>query len=224
MTRRPRNPGFTLLEVLAATAMVAALAGSLFACLHIAFRARRSALSATDAVRRSSLAMQLAQADLHSACVPNGVLAGAFIGQTSRELAGPGGDMLTFYSTVAERPATVGLGEIKKIEYACELEPEARGLNLVRRVTENLLSPQTLEPRTEVLCRGVRTFTLHYYDGTDWQESYDSTTQNNVLPKAVEMLIEWEPAPDQPAAAPLNQVFFLPCSLGSVAQTITGAP
>ena len=52
MTDRRRHArAFTLLELLVATAMTAILAGSLYATLHVAFKARRSAMEVVEPAR-----------------------------------------------------------------------------------------------------------------------------------------------------------------------------
>ncbi len=70
-------------------------------------------------------------------------------------------------------------------------------------------------PDEEVLCRNVRSFTVQYFDGTNWQDNWDSTTVGNVLPMAVAFTIELNPAnPKNPNATPLriSRVITLPCA------------
>jgi hypothetical protein len=62
----------------------------------------------------------------------------------------------------------------------------------VRRVTTNLLSEVQQVPEDEVLCRNVGQFTLMYFDGTDWVNSWDSTQYDNAMPSAVQMTLELE--------------------------------
>lgn len=222
--RAAKVRGFTLLEMLVATAMVAMLAGSLYASLHIAFKARQSALASVEGVRKASLSIDLIQADLQSAMIPNGVLAGAFVGSSSGGLLqGAAGDTLAFYAAAMdiEPGADVGVGDIKKIEYSCEAASDAQDLVLVRRITTNLLAPTTLEPKEEVLCRGVRAFTVKYYDGSAWQDNWDSTVQNNVLPKAVEVTIEFKGAAGD-ADCQTSRVLLIPCGQNSDVSTSSG--
>jgi hypothetical protein len=88
---------------------------------------------------------------------------------------------------------------------------------LVRRITTNLLAPTTPDPQQEVICRGVRTFTLRFFDGTAWQDTWDSTTvgttQSNVLPQAVEVTIELEGERNQPGPK-ATRVVLIPCAIG----------
>jgi hypothetical protein len=75
--------------------------------------------------------------------------------------------------------------DIAQTEYFIESRSGWEDLVLVRRQTTNLLSPKTVEGKSEVICRGVKSFNLQYYDGYEWLDTWDSTTQDNMLPAAV---------------------------------------
>lgn len=234
----PAPSGFTLIEMLLATAMVAVLAGSLYASLRIAFKARATAVAATRDVRRSNLAMDLVQADLQSAVVPNGILAGSFIGCDSTEsLIGSGTALLSFYATISPPEEQQPGGDLCKIDYVCQETPTAMhggwgpladgdssGMTLERQVTRNLLAPQTPEPTREVVCRGLRLVALRYFDGAEWHDTWDSTTVGNILPAAVEILIEWQASGDRgPSASPAtSRVVLLPCGQNGGSSSSSG--
>lgn len=219
--RTVKRRGFTLLEMLAATAMVAMLAGSLYASLHIAFQARHSALAAVETVRRSSLSMELIQADLESAMVPSGILAGEFVGRSAQN-AGAAGDELSFYAAAMDIEPGPGVGDVKKVEYCCEPSWDSGEMVLIRRLTTNLLAPTTPEPKQETICRRLRTFTLKYFDGSTWQDNWDSAAQNNQLPQAVEVTLEWAGASGD-ADQKISRVMPIPCGQGAEAASSTGA-
>jgi len=206
---------FTLLEVLAATAIMAMVAGSLWATLHVAFQARDAATRALVDVRRCDAAFDLIRADIQSAIVPvpgvNPVLAGPFLGNSGATGIGqftstPGlksltptaggsssfgttGDTLAFYATPSDLEPNAGIGDIRYVEFGLESESAGGASKLVRRMTVNLLAPTAVAPTEEVLCRNVLDFTLRYFDGLDWLESWDSNSTGNVLPLAVEVTI-----------------------------------
>lgn len=221
--RSSTGRGFTLVEMLTATAMVAVLAGSLYASLHIAFKARDSAVRSVELVRKCNLAAELLKGDIASAAVPNGVLAGAFVGASGGDAQGSGTDTLTFYAVASDIEPAPGVGDIKKVEYSCELAADSSGLVLMRRVTVNLLAPRTPEPIQEVLCRGVSAFVLRYFDGTTWQNGWDSTTKNNILPIAVEVTIELSgdrlSAPPASRGYRMTRVLPIPCGQIDTAET-----
>jgi type II secretory pathway pseudopilin PulG len=236
-TRLPRRgrAGFTFMEVILATAMMSVIALSLFASLRIAFRARDTALAAVGPARSAEVAADMVRRDLESAMPPTGVLAGSFIGQYGSEVfqtsavqfyavAGPAGAGAA--ATTGGAPgygAQNGAGDPTQYGGVCRVELLVRasadggtGL-LVRRVTRNLLAPSGAEAEEEILCRGVKSFGLMYFDGAQWLDTWDSTLVDNILPSAVEMTLELaRPGPagmtsDATPAYRTSRVFFLPC-------------
>ena len=211
MNNRPGQPAFTLLEMLVATAMTAVLAGSLYATLHIAFRARRTATRAVTKVRRAEIVLEFMRADIESAVVPRGILAGSFLGEDAIDTAGQPSDTLLLHCTAGASEDTEGTGDIRMVEFACEPAEDGQDAVLLRKVTRNLLATTVEEPEEELLCRGVRSLDILYFDGIDWQETWDSGAQDNVLPRAVEitlaLTIEGEEDPYV-----VTRVYPIPCS------------
>lgn len=220
MTARRR--AFTLMEMLIATVIVAMLAGTLYASLRIAFKARSTALATADGVRQRTLSVRLLKADLQAAMIPNGILAGGFIGQNGQGVGGSGSATLTFYANPPTIEPKNYVGEIVKIDYACDIAPDNGKLILYRRVTRNLLAPTTPAPEEEILCRGLSGFGLSYFDGTTWQDAWDSTAVGNVLPQAVEVRLEWD-ATVSPAEQ-ASEIIPLPCGLGVTPTSTGGLP
>ena len=104
-----------------------------------------------------------------------------------------------------------GAGEVRMIDLL--VLPSQTGNVLVRRVTTNLLSSTTAPYYDEVVCRGVRSFNLRYYDGAGWVDSWDSTAQDNNSPTAVEVTLELQRGDaDQPRVIRFTRVFLLSCS------------
>ncbi|MCE5327721.1 MAG: hypothetical protein LLG01_15050 [Planctomycetaceae bacterium] len=201
MSTSPHSPsGFTLLELMLASALTILLAGALFASLTVALKARRSSEGATQTIRKLTAAMDLMAADLQSARTPNGVLAGSFIGTSdSGGMMSSGLDSLTFYAAATDIPPAPGVGDVKKIEYSCDVPLGGATAVLTRYVTTNLLAQAETEPREEVICRDVRSLLIQYYDGTSWQDSWDSADLGNLLPKAVRITLELEGAQTNPS-------------------------
>jgi len=216
MNRPRRQPGgFTLLELLVATAMTAVLAGSLYATLHVAFKARRSASGAVEQMRRVELAVELIRADVESALVPRGLLAGVFLGEDGAGGSASGTDTLAFYCTGDASQQAEGTGDIRLVEIGCELAEDSEQLVLLRRATTNLLTTSVTESDAEVLCRNVRSFELRYFDGMEWQEGWDSEMWDASLPLAVEVTLELERADGVESDRGgywVSRIFRLPCS------------
>lgn len=202
---RPRPRGFTLLELLVAIVLMVIVAMSLAASMRIGFKARDSAESAVEPGRTAALAFEVVRGDLESAAPPRGILAGAFVGTASTDDKGESDDVF-FYSTTAGPQHDYGTGEVKQIEILAYTDPTTGEHNLVRRVTGNLLSEVQQQPDEEVLCRNIGSFTLMYFDGTDWVNSWDSTQYDNTLPSAIQMIIELERPGGTASAGGQNQL------------------
>jgi type II secretion system protein J len=216
VSKRRRQPaGFTLLELLVATGMTAVLAGSLYATLHTAFKARRSAFAAVEQMRKAEMALELIRADIESAVVPKDILAGAFVGEDTADGTGRPSDVLALHCAADGALNKEGIGDIRMVEFACEADEEGEGLLLLRRVSVHLLATRVEEPDEEVLCRGVRSFDLRYFDGLDWLESWDSAMQDNALPLAIEVTLELLDEDDEGTTEGgyfSCRVFRVPCS------------
>jgi prepilin-type N-terminal cleavage/methylation domain-containing protein len=245
LPRRSRASGFTLLELLVALAMVAIVAVSMYSSLRVAFKAKAGAEISVAPGRISEQAMEFLRADIVCAMAPtaNSIgyaststataaptasqsstiplsLAGSFIGSDSKDNRGHDGDDLLFYTTSDGPEHLVGDGEIKMVELTVITPDGSNDHVLVRRVTRNLLSPQQLTPDDEVICRHVSSFNVRYYDGTSWQDSWDSTQQNNELPAAVEVTLELEPLNGDLNSPPLRFIRMFPIPISTVANDL----
>jgi type II secretory pathway pseudopilin PulG len=207
--RAPCSSAFTLLELIVAMFMVSIMAAALFASMRIAFRSRSSAEVAIEPARTASVAMEFLREDLQNAVPPpptssssTGTATGATAGTTTSDstatvttlaqdfvgIEGGDYDDLVFYTTASGPKHTYGDGEIKRVELVVLTPDGSNDRVLVRRVVSNLLAPSAvaLNPDDEVLCRGVAGFNLRYFDGSTWQDNWDSTQQSSELPVAVE--------------------------------------
>lgn len=218
-----RPGGFTLLELVVALSMVAVLIVSLSASLHIAYKAASGDEAAVEPDRTAHLAMEILRNDLENGLQSSGFLAGSFEG-TQNQLGDGEADDLIFFST-ADSPQHVDAnGEIKQIELTLEQTPSGDRV-LVRRVTRNLLAQTLTNPPTpdeEVLCRGVKSFSLEYLNGTTWTPTWDSTAEDGTIPTAVQVTLQLDrPGPrGQTQTLQFVRVFPLPCSTSA---TQTGA-
>ena len=231
---RARHTGFTMLELLVAMAMMGALAVSLYGTLRVAFRARDSATSAVAPVRAAQIAVDLIRTDLESALPPTGILVERFYGQFGVET--PNASTILFHCAALDpvlptnTPGNVQAvntyrpfvsGGVRRVElYVTQLPDGTMGL--VRRTVYNYqLAVTDPLPQEEIICRGVRTFLLRYFDGLVWQDFWDSTQQLNALPFAVEMMLELErpgaTSRDEPTYR-VSRIFTLPCYQEPVAE------
>ena len=206
--------GFTFLEMLLAMAMMSMLAGSLYASLHIAFSTRDTAEAALQPVRAAGLAVEMLRQEIESSLPPVGILAGEFLGTDGQNDSGQDADTLRLHASAHESVSGERSSDIRKVEFAFELLSEGDEGVLVRRITTNLLAPEVPEPVEDVLCRNVTGLNFTYFDGQDWLDSWDSTTQGNTLPVAVQVSVavgkRGEEGP-QRGSYELSRLLILPC-------------
>jgi type II secretion system protein J len=217
--RASRRGGFTLLELVVALGMIAVLAVSLYASVHIAFAARNSAEAAIDPPRSAALALDILQQDLQNALPPGGNFPQGmtFEATQAQDDRGHEADDVIFFST-AEAPKHIDSnGDVKQIELTV-LDPAnstQQGHVLARRVTGNLLAQVTPTPDDEVLCRNVSSLTFQYYTGSEWMPTWDSTQEDNTLPAAVQITLVLErpiSGSTQTRTYSYTRVVPLPCS------------
>jgi hypothetical protein len=101
--------------------------------------------------------------------------------------------------------------------------------NLVRQVTRNLLAPTPEDPDQEVLCPNVKSFSLRYFDGSDWYDDWDSSSTDtpNQLPMMIEMIIvlnvpDLQMPNEEPNTYRITRLIPLP--LGTMTTTTTNTP
>lgn len=220
-----RRRAFTLIELVLAMAMVAVVSVSMFATLRVAFGNQKAAAEAVEPSRTADLAMEFIRDDLENALPPHDpqnytsqyqYLAGAFQGQNTGGASGSDADLI-FFSTGSMRQHTSGNGEIKQIELTTDTPNGARQKCLVRKCARNLTVEQQPPPYDEeVLVRGVDSFTMRFYDGNNWNDTWDSTQMTpNELPAAVEVTITLDRTPPGAPARRLirfTRVFQIACS------------
>lgn len=111
--------------------------------------------------------------------------------------------------------------ECKQVEITIDVPNGSNDHCLVRRVWHNVQAlnqnfDTTNPDQEEVICRGVESFTVQYYDGYEWLDTWDSTQEDNQLPVAVQITLEIDPpaATTDRNAQPkrYTQVIQLPCS------------
>ncbi|HWB53509.1 MAG TPA: type II secretion system protein GspJ, partial [Tepidisphaeraceae bacterium] len=95
---------------------------------------------------------------------------------------------------------------------------------LVENITPTLPGDQQLigaqqstqaQSTPEILCRGVASFSAEYYDGQDWNNTWDATAYNDALPMAVQITIQLKSptnSTDRPGMT-LTRVFALPTAV-----------
>lgn len=219
-----RTAGFTLLELLTALAITAMISVTLFACLRIAFKARSAVEIGLEPTRTADLAFDFLRADFESVLPASGTLAGPFIATDLPSAGGADADSIQMCSLGNGAADFNQLGvasEVRRVELFIDNDPDNSNQQvLIRRVTGNLLATVEPPPFDEVICRGITGMNLRYFDGTDWQDSWDSTQRDSEIPAAVEVTLEFKrDVNGRQVVTPYQRVFILSASTLSATST-----
>jgi len=175
---------FTLLEVLIAIAVFAIVMAAINTVFYGALRLRNRTMAALDESAPIDHALAIIRRDLANTVAPNGtnyplqttILSQSQFGQLTPDL----------YTATGEIDGMVPWGDVQKISYGLVPSADGTSRDLIRLVSHNLLATTTETPEQQWLLGGVRNIALHYFDGTQWADVWDTTTQSN-LPTAIKV-------------------------------------
>ncbi len=198
MKTRRRPPfrslrGFTLLELLIATAVAAIVLLAINTTFFGALRLHNTTHEKIDFDLVQQRALSIVRRDLAGLMLPTGgngtVLAGPLqTTEFSSSPNDPAGDRVSadFYTNSGKIDGWNPYSEVQKIAYF--LAPATDGSNgksLVRAITRNLLPVQEVGPDDQqVILSGVASAEIEFYDGFDWVPDWDSTV-TSTLPTAI---------------------------------------
>lgn len=235
---RTRIGGFTLIELLLATAVFAILSAAMFSVLHGAVQLREHAAETFAQDRPQQYAAALIERDLRNMLPPAGVMAGDMVGEnneeTDRDL-----DTLEFYTTTGTITDDLPWGDMLHVTYSLE-EPEDEDndeetYDLVRTVKRNLLASTEEDEEEddeddddgegeERLLRGVTSLEFSYFDGEEWQDSWDTSMDDEGLPEAISVRIDFaEPEDGTTAKAPIEVLQEIVCAATTTEEFTTEA-
>ncbi|HXS69130.1 MAG TPA: type II secretion system protein GspJ [Candidatus Polarisedimenticolia bacterium] len=199
------SAGFTLIEVILALgvcAVVLVVIGTVFAS---ALKLQNSAAAAVDEKLPIERAMNQMRRDLKNAVGPGGMLEGP-LQSGSLEGGVNANDGIQIYTTTGLMTPNTPWSEIQKVTYALQAPSDSsvNGKELVRAVTRNLLATGEQDEDDQFLANGIQTMTFSYYDGQNWLDTWDDTTETN-LPIAVRVSVQLAPKDStQDAPAPMQ--------------------
>ncbi len=193
---------FTLIEVLLAVSVFAIVLIAINTVFYSALRLRATTARVLDQSAPLQQTLIVLRRDLHGAVPPGGVLAGDFkSGLVSSTITMAQYNGIEFYTTTGTLTDGAPWGDLQRVSYQLK-EPAnrttARGKDLVRSVTRNLLATMTQESDDRWLMGDVESLDFDCFTGTDWRNSWDTSLGDTNLPTAVRVRIQL--AADRPAA------------------------
>ena len=205
MSRRHRQKRFTLIELLVAALAAAVLMAALLTSLSGAWRLQEQSQRREEETVPRDLARELLTADLLAAVPPAGVLAGPLTATAADEGDWRHDDVEWVTAVGARNPDDAG-GDLVQVHYYL-VEADTEGLwRLVRTERRNLLVVEEDDPPEVTVLDRVISFKATWYDGTDWADSWDSSTEDNQLPEAAHIRIDFAAADGKQAEPPPLEV------------------
>jgi len=198
------SKGFTLLELLVATAIFAVVIAAAYSLFDASRRLASRAEFSAQMYQSARAALQTIEADLRGAVMLGTAFDTGFIGATSGTEKEPL-DKLELITVSRYTAASHDVNEtdvvrgadLSKVYYWIEADLTKKAHGLVRERPLELTPPSGPAHRDEdvvEIAQDVVFINFRYYDGSDWLDQWDST-QTHKLPKAVEVTVfvrgEW---------------------------------
>jgi type II secretion system protein J len=175
---------FTLMEVLIAIAVCAIVLTALNTVFYSSIRLHKNTLAAMDQAVPIENAFSTIRHDLANIVAPsktNYPLQSTMISQPQFGQITP-----DIYTAAGQIDGINPWGDVQKVSYGLVASANGTSRDLVRLVSHNLLATTTETPEQQWLLGGVRNIAFHYFDGAQWAEVWDTTTQSN-LPTAIKI-------------------------------------
>jgi hypothetical protein len=139
-------------------------------------------------------------ANLNCSTNTNGVFLGPLMSTPTNALPNQQGP--DFFTSGGELDGITPWGCMQKVDYLLAAPTNGYrgpGMDLIRAVTRNLLplSQPTTPDEQHAILSGVQSLMFLYYDGTQWDQTWDTTQQTN-LPLAIKVQIHMAAVPGEP--------------------------
>lgn len=228
--------GFTLLELLLATAVGAVVLLAIQTVFFTALRLHTTTHGKIDQDLELQRALAIIRHDLAGIRLPPATanqnnppttLAGAL--QTTTFASGLGenlGERVSpdLYTSSGKVDGWNPFSEVQMVSYYLSTaNSNSNGRDLIRVAKRNLLPVQEEVGEPQVLLHGVQEAAVAFHDGTDWTDSWDSDT-TSTLPYGLKFILTLAPpAPNQPAPAPYEVVVPVVVMTTTTAQEVAAA-
>lgn len=185
-----QRKAFTLIEVLLAVAIFAIVLGAINTVFYSALKLRNKTSELLDKSVPTEQAIKIIKRDLANLVPPSGPLTGQLQSTpTTNAIAGVNGPI--FYCASGSIDEINPWPDVQKVAFTLvQSTNRFEGFDLVRVVDRNILAPTPSQPVSQKLMGGVDQIAFQFFDGSQWQSTWDSTLQSPALPKAIKMQIQ----------------------------------
>lgn len=160
--------GFTLIEVVIASALMALILVSAYACLSAGYASQKIVEPRGEILQNARVAMALMSADLRAACPLSGD--SEFTG-TTRSAEDVQADSVDF-ATHNYTPKHPQEGDYCEESFYVDKDAKTGHWSLYRRRNPRIALDPLAGGSREEIAQGVRGFKLEYYDGLDWYDNW----------------------------------------------------
>jgi type II secretion system protein J len=217
---------FTLIEMVLAISIMAIILAAVHGVFFTALRLRNTAVDSLAATLPTEQALGVISHDLSNLCGStntNGIFFGPLQTENQTNML-PNQIGPDFYTSTGELDGMTPWSCVQKVDYLLSAPTNGYrgpGMDLIRAVTRNLvpIAQPTVPDEQHAIMHGVQSLSFLYYDGTQWDQNWDTTQQTN-LPLAIKVQIHMAPVRGQLAQVqPLELV--VPVDVYLTTNTIT---
>lgn len=179
---------FTLIELLLAMALFALVLSAVSGVLYAAMRLRARSAQAIEESLPVERALAILRRDLAGIVLPTGTVQSNLLVNAGTGDGAVSDTDMAVYTATGRLTEDLPWGEVQRVAYALRMPTNAAGAHgkdLVRLVSRNPLPPLQDEPEEQRILAGVQRIEFAFHDGNTWQNSWNATNQDAVLPRAV---------------------------------------
>jgi type II secretion system protein J len=185
---------FTLIELMLALVIFAIILSAINAVFFSAMHLRNKSADAVEQSIPIQQAYDTIRRDLQGIVLPGGTLAGSLQTGVSSNLVQDGSTQFT--TSTGSLSDYEPWGKLQRVTYTLR-NPMVRtsigGKDLIRSVTRNLLATTQDQPYEQLLLTDALQVQLMFYDGIQWRNYWDSTTETSSLPKGIRIEVDFAP-------------------------------
>ncbi len=165
--------GFTLIEIIISSGLMALILASGYICLNAAISSQKLIEPRVEIIQNARVAMALMTADLRNACPLSKEY--DFLGM-HRTLGEVQADNLDF-ATHNYTPRRAGEGDFCQMSLFLERDPQTKQFTLWRRRNPHIGLKALSGGSREEIATGLRGLRFEYYDGFEWYDSWGDVEQ-----------------------------------------------